>query len=295
MTKSYFTLTVDLPESEAEVLGALLPDWGADALEVRDREAPPMPGVRGPAPGETIVVASFANRADADAAASEVWADFPSAKCQIDQVEDQDWSVAWRSRIRAVEVGRLWVGPPWLRDQAPPTLLPIIVEPKMAFGTGDHPTTRLCLDAVQGFLAENPRASVLDVGCGTGILAIAAAKLGASKVVGIDNDAPSVVLARECAELNGVSKMTLSEEPLSAVPGMFDLVVANILANTLMELAPELARRTRKRLVLAGVLQSQRDEVADAFRREGLLLQPGAQEGEWIRLDFAPGPSARHL
>jgi ribosomal protein L11 methyltransferase len=127
---------------------------------------------------------------------------------------------------------------------------------------------------------------VLDVGTGSGVLALAARKLGAGRVVGVDSDAVSVALARENAALNRVEGVELSSAPLAGVPGRFDLVLANILANTLVELAPELAARTADRLVLAGVLSAQAEEVTPAFEAQGLVLAGTAREGDWVRLDL---------
>jgi ribosomal protein L11 methyltransferase len=162
----------------------------------------------------------------------------------------------------------------------------VVVEPKMAFGTGDHPTTALCLEAVDTFLAAHPGASVLDVGTGTGVLAFAAAKLGAGRTVGVDTDPHSVELAREGALENGVPRVELSDAPLERLSGRFDLVLANILANTLVALAPALAARTGTRLVLSGVLVSQAEQVTAAFLAEGLVPAGQVVQGEWIRLDF---------
>src|SRR5205807_721713 len=90
------------------------------------------------------------------------------ARLTLDEIETLDWSNEWKSRIKSVSVGRLWVGPPW--EKPPPEKIAIVIEPKMAFGTGDHPTTALCLAAVDAFMAAHPGASVLDVGTGTGVL-----------------------------------------------------------------------------------------------------------------------------
>jgi ribosomal protein L11 methyltransferase len=283
-----FALTADLPEQEAELAALLLFEEGAVGLEVRDGEAPPMPGVRGPAPGEAILVASFATEAEAEAARAALAEAFPRARTRVEAVPDEDWTTAWRARIRATRVGRLWVGPPW--ETPPPDATALHIEPKMAFGTGDHPTTALCLAAVDGYLAAHPGASVLDVGTGTGVLALAARKLGAGRVVGVDNDAHSVALARENADANGVTGVELSRATLDEVPGRFALVVANILANTLVELARPLAAHVGDRLVLAGVLRPQAEEVARAFEAEGLVRAEQAFEGDWVRLEFRRPP-----
>ena len=278
------SLTLDVPEPEAERVEALLWDAGATGLEIRDREAPPMPGVRGPSPGEAIVVAWFEGREPAEAALADVREWVPAARASFDVAPETDWSTAWRSRIRSTRVGRLWVGPPW--EAAPEGTVALTIEPKMAFGTGDHPTTALCLAAVEAFCAAHPGASVLDVGTGTGVLGLMARKLGAGRVVGVDNDPISVTLARENAALNGITGVELTDASLDRVEGRFDLVVANILANTLVELAPALVRHTRDSLVLAGVLVHQEDEVREAFERAGAVFAGGDRSGDWVRLDF---------
>ena len=278
------SLTVDVPEPEAERVEALLWDAGATGLEIRDREAPPMPGVRGPSPGEAIVVAWFEDREPAEAALADVKAWVPAVRGAFEEAPDTDWSMAWRSRIRSTRVGHLWVGPPW--ETPPEGVVALTIEPKMAFGTGDHPTTSLCLAAVEAFCAAHPGGSVLDVGTGTGVLALMARKLGAGHVVGVDNDPMSVTLAGENAALNGIGGVQLSGATLDAVDGRFDLVVANILANTLVELAPALVGHARGRLVLAGVLIHQEDEVREAFERAGAVSDGGGRSGDWIRLDF---------
>jgi ribosomal protein L11 methyltransferase len=278
------SLTLDVPEPEAERVEALLWDAGATGLEIRDREAPPMPGVRGPSPGEAIVVAWFEEREPAEAALADVREWVPDARGAFGEAPDTDWSMAWRSQIRSTRVGRLWVGPPW--ETPPEGTVSLVIEPKMAFGTGDHPTTALCLAAVDAFCAAHPGGSVLDVGTGTGVLALMARKLGAARVVGVDNDPMSVTLARENAALNGIAGVELSGATLDAIEGRFDLVVANILANTLVELAPTLVAHTRGRLVLAGVLIHQEDEVREAFERAGATSDGGDRSGDWIRLDL---------
>ncbi|MBM4378215.1 MAG: 50S ribosomal protein L11 methyltransferase [Deltaproteobacteria bacterium] len=286
MSDTWFSLTVDLPEDSKEALETALYDAGASGLEIRDREAPPMPGVRGPAAGEAIVVGWFATQEEAEGAAGMVAGEFTGARTQVDRLEPQDWSTSWRSLIKCVQVGRLWVGPPWDTDKAPADKVKLTIEPKMAFGTGDHPTTSLCLEAVDTYMGAHPGASVLDVGTGTAVLAIAAKKLGATRVVGLDNDVTSVELARENLEVNATPDIELSTKTLRHVQGTFDLVLANILANTLVELAPLIAPKVKDRLVLAGVLVHQRDEVMAAYEKQGLKPAGEKVHNEWIRLEL---------
>ena len=286
MSQTYLSLTVDIAEEASEILQDLLHESGALGLEVRDHEMPIMPGMRIPATGESIVVAYFEDRETAESARDAVAESHPKARITLDEQPQQDWSNEWKSLIKSVQVGRLWVGPPWEVEHAPQDKVRIVIEPKMAFGTGDHPTTSLCLAAVDEFMAAHPGASVLDVGTGTGVLAIAAKKLGAGTVVGTDNDPVCVELARENCTDNATPDLDISERELTQVAGTFDLVLANILANTLIELAPLIVAKAKDRLVLAGVLAHQRLDVEAAFRKLGCTVLAGAQQGEWVRIDL---------
>lgn len=154
------------------------------------------------------------------------------------------------------------------------------------------PTRNEYLDLVQqaplpAALAAHPLA--VDVGTGSGVLAFAAKKLGAGKVVGTDNDPLSIELAEENAQVNRIEGVALSTRTLDQVKGTFDLVLANILANTLVMLAPLIAPKVKKHLVLAGVLVPQREEVEAAFVAQGLKRAGHVIQGEWIRLDFDAG------
>ena len=283
---AWFSLTVDVPEEESEVAQSVLYEHGAVGLEVRDSGNPTVLTVRAPAKGEAILIAYFEEKADAASAKDELAQTFPTARFALEDVVERDWSVEWRNQIKSVTVGRLWVGPPWEKPTAPADKVCLFIEPKMAFGTGDHPTTSLCLGAVDEFMGAHPGASVLDVGTGTGVLAFAAKKLGASRCVGIDNDVTSVELAKECAVENGIDGVELSTKTLHGIDGTFDLVLANILANTLIELAPLIAPKVKQRLVLAGVLVPQADDVKAAFTKQGLTHVRDASIGEWIRIEL---------
>jgi ribosomal protein L11 methyltransferase len=283
---SWLSVTVDVPEAESEWVQTLLTESGAAGLEVRDGANPPLPGVRAPKRGEAIVIAYFEERADAEAAVEAVKEHAPGAPVAVEAVVEKDWSVAWRELIKSVQVGRLWVGPPWEKPNAPADKVCLFIEPKMAFGTGDHPTTSLCLAAVDEYLKTHPGCSVLDVGTGTGVLAFAAKKLGSGLTVGVDNDPTSVELAKECAQENGLEGVELSGKTLEQLPGTFDLVLANILANTLITLAPLIAPKVKDRLVMAGVLVHQADEVKQAYLARGLESAGDVVQGEWVRIDM---------
>lgn len=181
----------------------------------------------------------------------------------VERVEDEDWVRRSQSQFVPIVLGeRLWIGPTW--HQALEGMGAVArIDPGMAFGTGSHPSTRLALE----FLAAEIHGgeSVLDYGCGSGILAVAAAKLGASEIDAVDIDALSVATAAANAALNGVALRPMAPDQLA--PRVYDVVVANILAQPLVLLAPLLAARTRQagRIALSGILEPQAAEVAAAY------------------------------
>ena len=275
-----FSLTVEVPLPRAEELAAELFDAGASGVEIRDGEGTPMPGARLPPPGQALLVAWFPDRADAAGALAEYGG-------EVAEVADEDWGEGWKKEFRPLDVGRVRVRPSWISEPPPPGAIEVVLDPGMAFGTGSHPTTSLCLAALSERLAARPGASVLDVGTGSGILAIGARKLGAGRVAGNDDDPKAVEVARENAAANGAD-VEIVAATAGDIPGTFDLVVANILANTLVALAPELAAKLAPGgvVLLSGVLASQEDEVRTAYVAEGLAPVAGGdrRDGEWSLL-----------
>jgi len=285
----FFSLTCELPASIADDRASLLVGSGAAGVEVREEGVLPMPGERRPGPGRALLVAWFEGRDLALRAAAEAGLDGVVA-----EVADQDWTEAWKAGLGPLSVGRVFVRPSWIDAAPPPGAAEVVLDPGMAFGTGTHPTTSLCLRALSDLLAERPGASVLDVGTGSGLLAIAAARLGAGRVAGNDVDPVAVAVARDNAARNGVV-LELTAEPASALRGPFDVVVANILANTLSDLAPAIAAQVAPggALLLCGLLAGQEEEVRRAYLAAGLIADPGreAAEGEW-RLVALRAPAA---
>ncbi len=178
-------------------------------------------------------------------------------------IAEQDWVRVTQSQFEPIRVSdRLWIVPSW-HDAPDPEAMVLVLDPGMAFGTGSHPTTRLCLEWLEGNVT--PGLSVLDYGCGSGILAIAAARLGASEVVGVDIDEQAVIASRSNAERNGVSARF--QDSGRELNGQFDLVVANILANPLKVLAPAICGHVRRggRLALSGILSEQTSDLIAAY------------------------------
>lgn len=202
----------------------------------------------------------------------------------LTELAEQDWVRLTQSQFEPIRINdRLWIVPSW--HVAPdPAAINLELDPGQAFGTGSHPTTRLCLD----WLCEAVHGGkhVLDYGCGSGILALAATKLGAADVLGVDIDERALEAATDNAAKNGVvMRLAHSEQPLTET---FDLVVANILTNPLCVLAPLLAARVAPggRLALSGVLETQAEQVIAAYAPH-IALKVGATLDGWVRLEGA--------
>ena len=194
---------------------------------------------------------------------------------------DQNWVQLTQSQFEPIRVSeRLWIVPSW--HEAPdPEALVLVLDPGMAFGTGSHPTTRLCLEWLERTVT--PGATILDYGCGSGILAIAAAKLGATGVLGVDIDAQAVTAARSNAERNGIEARF--EDSAQEIRGQFDIVVANILSNPLKALAPAICAYVRPggALALSGILSEQADELI-AIYAPFLRLEIADTRDGWVCL-----------
>ena len=192
-------------------------------------------------------------------------------------IADEDWVRKSQAQFAPLTVGqRLWVGASWHRAEA--GRVAVRIDPGLAFGTGSHPSTRLVLRFLDQEVSGGER--ILDYGCGSGILAIAAAKLGALQVDAVDVDAEAVATTRANAAVNGVRLHVALADALG--PGHYDIVVSNILAQPLIVLAPLLAPRAA-RLALSGILEAQADEVARAYA-PWLQMQVAAREEGWALL-----------
>jgi ribosomal protein L11 methyltransferase len=202
-------------------------------------------------------------------------------------VAEEDWTEAWKKRLKVLRIGaHIVIQPSWLDYRPEPQDVVIRLDPGMAFGTGLHPTTQLCLCALEDYL--QPGMDVLDLGTGSGILAIAAAKLKAEHVMAVDNDQQAAKVARRNVLTNQVQKtVQVRQGSLSAVSARYDLVVVNILPRVIVEMIQGgLSRRIRPGgvLISAGITVEKVSEVAAALQRDGLELVDQRQRDDWVSL-----------
>ena len=213
--------------------------------------------------------------------------DLPSSSIRemnVREVADEDWLGEWKKNWQPVKTGRFVVAPPWSEIPETNDQVIIRIEPGMAFGTGTHETTRLCLTAIEKYFNGG---SFLDVGTGTGILAIAAAKLfPEARIEACDTDAEAIAIASENARLNSVAeKITFRVGTIDEATASADLVCANLTADVILKLVPTLLGATCGRLILSGILDSQAEAVTECLRECGVIIQPEIlQDGEWLAI-----------
>ncbi|WP_175103005.1 50S ribosomal protein L11 methyltransferase [Pararobbsia alpina] len=299
---SYRELVIEIDREHAEALSDALLDLGALSVSVEDADADtpdeqPLFGEPGLMPEREAwrrsrVIALVAPDAEPDvlltAAANELGLD-EAPKHAVREVADQDWVRLTQSQFEPIPIGkRIWVVPSWHAAPDPDALI-LELDPGLAFGTGSHPTTRLCMEWLEQSLAGGE--TVLDYGCGSGILAILAQKCGASRVVGVDIDPQAVESARLNSERNHAPvEYTLPDD---APQDRFDVVVANILSNPLKLMASMLSSRVRPggKLALSGVLARQAEEVAAAYA-PWITLSVWREHEGWVCLSGTAAKSA---
>lgn len=299
---SWISLTLETDAVHAEILSDALLELGALSADIHDAAAgtereQPLFGEPGELPEKIWPLAEITALFDADADVSAVVQAAAQAAelgslpiYRLAEVPEQDWVRLSQAQFTPIRISsRLWIVPSW--HQIPdPAAVSLILDPGLAFGTGSHPTTQLCL----AWLDENLRGGedVLDYGCGSGILAIAALKLGAGHAVGIDIDPQAIVASRDNALRNQLDQMQAEFYMAHTAPhaaqtavARADVVVANILANPLIVLAPLLMSMTRKdgRIALSGILRDQAEEVACIYQQWFEMRIAGEQEG-WVLL-----------
>lgn len=267
-------VTLEVEAAQAEAFSDALMEEGAQSVWLEEPAAP-----------RQRLHALLAERADAAAllARAAAAAGLEVPRYQTRTIADEDWVRATQAQFAPLCLeGRLWIVPSWHQAPSDPAAAVVRLDPGMAFGTGSHPSTRLVLAWLARQLA--PGATVLDYGCGSGILAIAAAKLGAASADAVDVDPQALATAADNARANGVALRVFPPERLP--PGSYDVVMANILSQPLIVLEPLLAARTRHggRIVLSGILDAQSAEVAAAYAGD-FAMRVAASEQGWDLLE----------
>ncbi|ASY75588.1 50S ribosomal protein L11 methyltransferase [Pectobacterium polaris] len=286
----WIQLKINTSGKVAEQLGDVMMESGAVSVTFQDTHDTP---VFEPLPGETRLwgdtdaIALYDAETDMNAVIAMLEQEpllGVGFKHKIEQLEDKDWEREWMDNFHPMQFGkRLWICPSW-RDIPDPTAVNVMLDPGLAFGTGTHPTTALCLQWLDGLDLEGK--TIIDFGCGSGILAIAALKLGAARAIGIDIDPQAIQASRDNAQRNGVSErleLYLSKDQPTDLSA--DVVVANILAGPLRELAPLISDLPKAggHLGLSGVLATQAEGVAEAYA-DKFTLDPVAEHEEWCRI-----------
>lgn len=273
-------VVIDVDEGDSDMASGLLFELGAQGVEERDQTTL----VKGTL-GKVTLSASFLTHEEAHAAIAEL---DPNYAPRLEEIVGDAWRDAWKEHFRPFEIcPGIVVRPPWEEYSAPEgeTKTVLELEPGRAFGTGLHETTSLVCGALAAHRAELAGKTLLDVGCGSGILALVALKLGVASARAVDVDADAIEVTRENAERNGLSsRMTSDTATLAEVFGSYPIVVANIEARVLIPMAPELMAKVLPGglLVLSGILVPQKDDVIKAYAQFALVDAPS--KGEWIAI-----------
>jgi ribosomal protein L11 methyltransferase len=280
---------MNLESLHADAVEEIFRKHGVQAVTYSDAADDP---VLEPAPGETPfwtrtrITGLFSESADLDALREDLMrslhlAELPRHRTEI--LADRAWEREWLRDFKPMRFGRrLWVCPTGGRVEAPDAVT-VHLDPGLAFGTGTHPTTALCLEWLDGLDLNGKR--VLDIGCGSGILSIAALLLGARSAVAVDIDPQAITATRRNAAQNGVAARLETRGDIDSVHETFDVVVANILAGPLVQHAGTICARLERgaRIALSGIIDHQIAEVSEAWC-ERIALDPPAARGRWIRL-----------
>jgi ribosomal protein L11 methyltransferase len=286
----WLQLSAATREKLADPLADLWFDLGALSVSLEDEGDQPLfepgPGET-PVWNETRVIALFEAEADIERARAAAIARFGEDAFdgwRVEEIQDQAWERAWMEHFRPMRFGeRLWIVPTGFEPPEQDDAVCVALDPGLAFGTGTHPTTALCLEWLDGQNLQGKRA--VDYGCGSGILAIAALRLGAESALAIDIDPQALAATRDNADKNGVAERIRCRLPLATLAEPADLLLANILANPLIELVPTLAGYVRPggALALSGILREQAEDVSRAYAPYFDMDAPKFQE-DWTLL-----------
>ena len=285
----WIQLKINSQAKYAEQIGEMLSANGAQAVTFVDAKDTPM---YEPKPGEVMLWpdTQIVGLYDAQYDMSHVVSQLSKSKLlgenfnhKLDQLEDKDWEREWMVNFHPMQFGkRLWICPSW-RDVPDPTAVNVMLDPGLAFGTGTHPTTSLCLRWLDSL--ELSQSTVVDFGCGSGVLGIAALKLGAKRVVGIDIDPQALLASQDNANRNDVGEKIELYLPEYQPELKADVVLANILAAPLRELRTVITGYCKAggKLVLCGILDNQAQEINDLYSQD-FHMEPIEIDGEWARV-----------
>ena len=201
---------------------------------------------------------------------------------------EKDWNENWKKNFSPIDIGEdLTIIPSWLKKDT--SRIPVIIDPGMVFGTGYHETSQTCLIIIEKISKGDQKESCLDIGTGSGILAIGAAKLGFRHVTAVDIDPMAIDAAKRNVEENGLVNVVIKEGDITAVEGSFDLIVANLLSGILVDIAPEIVSRLNPggKAILSGMLTDQEGDVIKAYEKAGLTLSETVISGKWVTLVFS--------
>ncbi len=288
MSEGHIEVAVRTGKARAELVESLLLGQGALAVTLSDSGDQPLlePGVgETPLWDDVVLIGLFPGDVDAQRVRAALSLLVNPDTVTIREVRDQAWERAWMDRFQPMQFGeRLWIVPHGM-DAPEPDADIVRLDPGLAFGTGTHATTRLCLEWLDG--ADVKGRDVLDYGCGSGVLGIAAAKRGAAMVRCIDNDPQAVSATADNAARNNVDNRLVVTRGEAPGDGQADIVISNILAGILQRLAGELAGAVRPggRLLLTGILAEQARSVIKAYADAGIHLEIGAERDGWVRLE----------
>ena len=283
-------ITLSSSPENSEFLEDMLLLCGAGAVSMLDgADQPVFEPIKGTTPlwQDTQVMGLFEADTDGDALLDYLgngwlaaFANTPFPNYKLEILEDKDWERQWMDRFEPLQFGsRLWVCPSW-KPVPDPMAVNLMLDPGLAFGTGSHPTTALCLQ----WIAEQDwqGKTVIDYGCGSGILAIGAMLMGAERVLGVDNDTQALTATKDNAQRNGIAVFLPENTPKEAV----DVMLANILAGPLIDMAAHLAELTKVRglITLSGILEHQADAVVEAYS-PWFDMHTVVSKDEWVRID----------
>ncbi len=277
--QGYFEIIITSPDESREALTHRLLEMGSTGL-IEDNDK---------------IIAYFQGSADIDGLRSELdrFRDVlissglnPGFTYDYNHLPEKDWNEEWKKSFTPIDAGdNLTVVPSWIEPDT--ERLTLIIDPGMAFGTGHHETTKRCLELIE-HLSGAQGGSVLDIGTGTGVLAIGASKMGFGPVTAVDIDPLAVELAGRNAGTNGLENVVIKEGDVSAVSGAFDLILANLISEVLIDIAPDISSRLNPggTAILSGMIVGQEEGVIEAIQKAGLALKDKYIDDKWVTLVF---------